>query len=150
MRENEANMKKANNQIRTKAVEGRMWRRRPLGSAPVVDSLRVFHSKAWLQRERLILKYPAWKLAKMGKIDLSTVPRTPCRADGVSAILDTSTTSSTWGWDVELKLLLFSINNGNVTHSVWDLNQLAVDQIYTRGLATNNAGGSMHVTKERG
>lgn len=30
-----------------------------------IGSLRIFHSKAWLERDRLILKYPAWKFLRM-------------------------------------------------------------------------------------
>ena len=65
-----------------------------------------------------------WNLVKLGENNLSTVPWRPCW-DGV-ATMDTSTTSSIWGWDGKLNPLLFSI--GIATYNLGS--PLASSQLY--------------------
>lgn len=84
-----------------------------------------------------------WNLVKLGENNLSTVPWRPCW-DGV-ATMDTSTTSSIWGWDGKLNPLLFSI--GIATYNLGS--PLASSQLYIgeqwsvdeRNVATYKCGG---------
>lgn len=56
----------ASDHRRVKAAEGINENTRLRACASWTGSMRIFHSKAWLERERVILKYPASIFVKMG------------------------------------------------------------------------------------
>lgn len=89
-------MNKDIDQSQEKAVEGsEESSRRKACASRAGRSPSIFHSKAWLHKERLILKKPAWKLVKIGvnEIDidrLMTIGRTSqcdCDCDFVGSMI---------------------------------------------------------------
>lgn len=58
-------MNKASDHNRMKAVEGIIVNMCLRTCASLIGSIRIFHSKAWIESDRLILKYPTCIFVRM-------------------------------------------------------------------------------------